>query len=70
MIAPKGTSPQIIARLSQACAEAVTTPSFEATLKTLQIPQGYLPAKDFDAFVRSEYQRYGELIEIIGAKIK
>ena len=31
-------------------------------LEHLQTPQGYLPAREFEAFVRAEYDRYGALI--------
>lgn len=68
LVAPKGTPPEIIARLSDACAHAVKTPEFQQILQSLKVPPGYLPAKDFAAFVRHEYDRYGKLIHEIGAE--
>lgn len=67
LIAPKGTSPAIVAKLSDACAQASRSPEFLKILNTLLVPQGYLPASEFEAFVRQEYKRYGTLIKQTGA---
>ncbi|MGE0313062.1 MAG: Bug family tripartite tricarboxylate transporter substrate binding protein [Lautropia sp.] len=67
LVAPKGTPPAIVAKLSDACAHAVETPEFGKILQSLKVPPGYLPAGEFAAFVRSEYERHGKLIRDIGA---
>lgn len=67
LVVPKGTPKAIVERLSQACDHAAHTPAFEAILKNLKVPQGYQAAAAFDAFVRSEYARYGRLLKTIDA---
>ena len=67
LVAPKGTPAEAVAKLSDACAQAVKTPEFQKILQNLRVPQGYLPAGAFRAFVRSEYDRYGRLIRQVGA---
>ncbi|MCB1997494.1 tripartite tricarboxylate transporter substrate binding protein [Rubrivivax albus] len=67
LIVPKGTPAAIVDRLSNACAAATHTPEFEQILRNLRVPQGYLPAAGFAAFVNSEYARYGKLIQATGA---
>ena len=62
LLAPKGTPPEVLARLQDACAKAVNSPEMNRMLEHLQTPQGYLPAREFEAFVRAEYDRYGALI--------
>lgn len=39
------------------------SPAYEKLLETMSIPQGYLPAKEFNAFVHREDERYGRLIK-------
>lgn len=68
LVAPKGTPAPVIAKLSAACEKAAKAPAFETVLRTLMIPQGYLPSADFSGFVRSESDRYRRLIESTGAK--
>lgn len=68
LIAPKATPASIVAKLSGACEKAAKAPAFEVILKNLMIPQGYQPAGEFSSFVKSEFQRYGRLIESTGAK--
>jgi tripartite-type tricarboxylate transporter receptor subunit TctC len=65
IVAPKGTPPEFVAKLSKACAQATQTPEFQQILTMLRIPQGYLPDDAFAAYVRSEYERYGKLIKSI-----
>ena len=67
IIAPKGTPADVVAKLSDACEQAAKTPEFLKILQTMLIPQGYLSAPEFEAFVKSEYQRYGRLIRETGA---
>jgi tripartite-type tricarboxylate transporter receptor subunit TctC len=62
LLAPKGTPPEVLARLQDACAQAVTSPEMNRMLEQLQTPQGHLPAPAFAAFVRAEYDRYGRLM--------
>lgn len=63
MIAPKGIPKDVIDKLSKGCEKGVKSPAFEAMLKSLMIPQGYLPASEFAPFVKKEFVRYGRLIE-------
>lgn len=71
LVAPKGTPAAMVARLSQACAQATRLPEFAALLQTLKVPQGYQDAATFSAFVRSEHERYGRLIRSLGgAQVK
>ncbi len=70
MVAPKGTPPDVVAKLSDACASATKTQKFEAVLESFMVPQGYLPADAFNTFAKAEYQRYERLIKTSGANLK
>ena len=67
LIAPKGTPSTVVTRLSSACAQATRSPEYAALLQSLKVPQGYLDASGFAAFVRAEYDRYGRLIRSLGS---
>jgi tripartite-type tricarboxylate transporter receptor subunit TctC len=67
IIAPKDTPRDVVTKLSDACEQAARTPEFLKMLQTMLVPQGYLPAPEFKAFVKSEYSRYGKLIRETGA---
>nr|MBF0681830.1 tripartite tricarboxylate transporter substrate binding protein [Pseudomonas sp.] len=63
LIAPKGTPPDVIEKLSDVCERAAMSPAYEKLLETMSIPQGYLSAKEFKAFVHSEDERYSRFIK-------
>ena len=63
LVAPKGTPPDVIEKLSNVCELATMSPAYEKLLETMHIPQGYLPAEEFKAFVLSEDERYSRFIK-------
>jgi tripartite-type tricarboxylate transporter receptor subunit TctC len=57
IIAPEGIDPAIRATLEAACAQAVKSPQYLATLKTLEVHGAYAPGADFKAGVLAEAAR-------------
>jgi tripartite-type tricarboxylate transporter receptor subunit TctC len=66
LLAPAGTSGDVVAKLSAACAEALKS----ADVKSALAVQGFAPLKGtpavFDAFIRSEITKWGEVVRRIG----
>lgn len=57
IIAPEGTDPVARNTLEAACAQAVKSPQYQATLKTLDVRGAYAPGADFKAGVLAEAAR-------------
>jgi tripartite-type tricarboxylate transporter receptor subunit TctC len=70
IIAPKGTSPEIIAKLNEVFAHVQNIPNVRRSMET----DGYDIAggtpEDFEAFIKDEYERWGRLIEEEGIRPK
>jgi tripartite-type tricarboxylate transporter receptor subunit TctC len=62
IVAPAGTPPDVVKRLSDEIVKAMNTPDVkERVLKTGAVPVGDRPA-DFEAFMANERQRLGDVI--------
>jgi tripartite-type tricarboxylate transporter receptor subunit TctC len=62
VVAPAGTPPDVVKRLSDEIVKAMSTPDIkERVLKTGAVPVGDRPA-DFEAFMANERQRLGDVI--------
>jgi tripartite-type tricarboxylate transporter receptor subunit TctC len=66
LLAPAGTPPDIVARISLACAEALKSEDVKSVLAA----QGFDPLNgtpaEFDAFVRNEIAKWGGVVKQIG----
>jgi tripartite-type tricarboxylate transporter receptor subunit TctC len=66
LLAPAGTPPDIVARISTACAEALKSEDVKSVLAA----QGFDPLNgtpaEFDAFVRNEIAKWGGVVKQIG----
>lgn len=63
LLAPKGTPPDVIAKLHRALGEAIGTPAAKEGLAALKLHVNFSPSpKEFSAFMRDEYERYGRIV--------
>ena len=68
--APAGTPREIVNRLHAEVVEVLKLPDVVERLKTLNADPGGMPPAEFDAFVRAELQRYGDVIRKAGIKLE
>ncbi|MGK7868070.1 Bug family tripartite tricarboxylate transporter substrate binding protein [Falsiroseomonas sp. E2-1-a20] len=66
--APKGTPPEIIARLNGILREAVAGPALAATLEVLNAEPLALAPEAFGSFMQGQRARFGEIIQRLGIK--
>ena len=68
LLAPAGTPPAIVARLSAEVAKAVRSPDVAARFKQLGIdPVGNSP-EAYNAQIRAAYEKYGQVVKAAGVK--
>ncbi len=68
LVAPKGTPAEAVAKLDSACEAAIDSEPFKAHMKKLGQPTAYMSGKDFEAFVRKQYDQNERLLEKAGLK--
>jgi tripartite-type tricarboxylate transporter receptor subunit TctC len=68
LFAPKGTPPEIQARLNGDLAKILATPEMKAQLTTLGAEPGGRSQATFAAFVKGESDRWGRIIREKGIK--
>ncbi len=69
LLAPAGTSPDIVRRIQQETAKALVTPALKVFLLSQgAVPSGMTPA-EFSAFIASESKKWGEVVKASGAKV-
>lgn len=69
LFAPRGTSPQIVERMSAVSKEVLETPVMQARLRDLGSESIWMDAATTDRFVREEYARWAPIIRAAGVKI-
>jgi tripartite-type tricarboxylate transporter receptor subunit TctC len=69
LLAPAGTSPEIVARIQQEVSKALNTPAIkEKLLAQGAIPSGNTPA-EFAKFIDSEHKKWAQVVKNSGAKV-
>ena len=69
LLAPAGTPLAIVSRLAAEVAKAVKTPDVAQRFRQLGIdPVGNTP-EAYSAQIRHDYERYGQVVRVSGAKI-
>ncbi len=66
LFAPAGVEPEVTARLSDACEQAVNSDGFQAFAERTNTVIDFKDAQEFDAFFRAQYEANGALIEAAG----
>jgi len=69
MLAPAGTPEDLVNRVSGALDKSLQDPEVLKQLRVAGIAPSYLPPKEFGAFLRSEYERWGQVVKETGATI-
>jgi tripartite-type tricarboxylate transporter receptor subunit TctC len=69
LVAPTGTPPEILAKVSAEVVKAVKEPQFGEQLKSLGIELVGLPQPEFDNFRRTETRRMGDIIKAAGVNL-
>ena len=69
LLAPAGTSPEIVARIQREVAKALNSPEIkEKLLAQGAIPSGNTPA-EFAKFIDSEHKKWAQVVKNSGAKV-
>lgn len=69
LLAPAGTPPEIINRIQQEAAKALSTPAIkEKLLAQGAIPSGNTP-QQFTAFINAEHKKWAQVVKASGAKV-
>jgi tripartite-type tricarboxylate transporter receptor subunit TctC len=69
MLAPTGTPKDILARLHSALVKVVRAPESKAQFEKLGYDAVGGTPEEFAAHIRGEYEKYGRIVKLIGAKI-
>jgi tripartite-type tricarboxylate transporter receptor subunit TctC len=69
LLAPAGTSPEVVSRIQQEVAKALNSPAVkEKLLSQGAIPGGNTPA-DFAKFIDAEHKKWAQVVKASGAKV-
>jgi tripartite-type tricarboxylate transporter receptor subunit TctC len=68
LFAPKGTPPEILARLERACEVATKSESFRAAAEKLYQPVAFRKGAEFADITRTDFRYKGELIRALGIR--
>lgn len=66
VLAPKGTSPEIVAAMDEAIKKVVDTEEYQTRLKGAGAQPLYRNSKDYASFIQDEYVRWGEVVQKAG----
>jgi tripartite-type tricarboxylate transporter receptor subunit TctC len=62
IVAPKGIPDEARASLESACEEGIHSDAFTERMKTLRQPVAFMGSEEFEAFVRSEFDKNEKLL--------
>lgn len=69
LLAPAGTSKDFVATLNRDIGEAVKSPEFAARLEAIGAQPRTDTPEAFAAYLKAEFQKWGELVKLSGAKV-
>jgi tripartite-type tricarboxylate transporter receptor subunit TctC len=69
MLAPAGTPDALVRRVSGALDKAMQDPEVLKQLRVAGISPSYLAPREFGAFMRAEYEKWGRVVKETGATI-
>jgi tripartite-type tricarboxylate transporter receptor subunit TctC len=69
LVAPPGTPPDIVRKLNRASLQVVNSPQFSQRLITVGGTPAPTTSEEFGAFIRTEIQRWAEIVKQTGAKV-
>ena len=67
-LAPAGTPPQVVARLQRDLAASLLEPAVQQRLQEAGYGKGATPTEEFARLLKSDYEKYGQLIRERGIK--
>jgi tripartite-type tricarboxylate transporter receptor subunit TctC len=70
IVAPPGMPPKVTAALEAAIAATVAAPEVQAQFKAQGIEGNALNAKDFNAYIHSETEKWAKVIQVSGIKLE
>ena len=70
IMAPAGTPPAILKKVSEDIATVIKMPDVQARLKTIGAISGTNTPAQFDAIIRADAERYGKLLRAAGVMPK
>jgi tripartite-type tricarboxylate transporter receptor subunit TctC len=68
LVMPAGVPAPIVAKVAQACQSALAAPDLQAQAQGFGFEIEYAGPREFGAFIASEYQKWGELVQLSGLK--
>ena len=68
VMAPKGTPPQIVARLNAVINEGLRTPETKAALARFQALPKVSTPQEFESFLKGQLPKWAEMVKLAGAK--
>ncbi len=68
MVAPKGTPPDVIAKLESAIRETVASPEFQEAGQKIGFLPAFLPAKEFGQLVAADDAQLAKVMQALGMK--
>jgi tripartite-type tricarboxylate transporter receptor subunit TctC len=68
LFAPRGTPPEVLARLADACREILALPAVKSRLDELASVPIWTGSAETDAFVRAEFEKWGPVVRAAGVK--
>jgi len=70
LFAPAGTAPAVLSRVRQATDRLLDDPGMREKIRNLGGLQPFVSTpEEFEALLRAEYARYGEIVKAVGVKI-
>lgn len=68
VFAPAGTPRPVVTKLADALRQVVNDPKFVSEIAATGATLYYAPALEMDAFIKTEYERFRQVISVIGMK--
>ena len=68
LFAPRGTPPEVLSRVAEACREIMALPAVKVRLDEMASVPIWTGPAETDAFVRAEFERWGPVVRAAGVK--